>query len=205
MAKKRDLQELDLVSKELIELKKQATQVASVDPQKAKQKKIIIILSSLIAVLIIGAFTALVVSYATQSPVSYGPTALESEKTEEKTKEHERRLKIIDENGGIREGVNFVGTYAQFNDEGQLIVDGYMRNFTGHEIYNITGNITIETAETEEHIGSAYFEFSEEDFGSLKNGKSRPWRLIFDADYVNIEITDLSKFTVTTEFNFYQR
>ena len=39
MAKKRDLQELDLVSKELSELKKQAAHVASIDPKKAKQKK----------------------------------------------------------------------------------------------------------------------------------------------------------------------
>lgn len=205
MAKKRDLQELDLVSKELSELKKQAAHVASIDPKKAKQKRTIIILCSVLAVLIVGAFTALVISYATQSPVSYGPTALDSEMTPEKTKEHERRLKIIDEKGGIREGVNYVGTYARFNDEGDLIIDGYMRNFTGHEIYDIKGNITVETAESEEHIGSAYFTFSEETFGSLKNGKSRPWRLIFDADYVNIEITDLSKFTVTTEFNFYQK
>lgn len=205
MAKKRDLQELDIVSKELEQLKKQAANTAAVDPQKAKQKKTIIILCTLLAVIVIGAFTALVVSYATQSPISYGPTALESEKTPEKTKEHERRLKIIDENGGIREGVNFVGTYARIDDKGQLIVDGYMRNFTGHEIYNLEGNITVKTAETGDNVGGAYFEFSEEDFGSLKNGKSRPWRLIFDADYVNVEITDLSKFTVTTEFKFNQR
>ena len=204
MAKKRDLKELDIVSRELEQLKKQSTRI-TVDPQKAKQKKMIIILCSILAVLVIGGFTALVISYATQSPVSYGPTALDSEKTEEKTLEHERRLKIIDENGGIREGVNFVGTYARFDDEGNLVVDGYMRNFTGHEIYNITGNITVETAETEDHIGSAYFEFPEETFGSLKNGKSRPWRLIFDNDYVNVEITNLKEFTVTTEFSFYQK
>lgn len=205
MAKKRDLQELDLVSKELSELKKQTAHIASIDPQKAKQKKMIIVLCSILAVLIVGAFTALVVVYATQSPVSYGPKATEAEMTEERTKEHERRLKIIDKNGGIREGVNFVGTYAQFNKDGDLIVDGYMRNFTGHEIYNITGNVTVETAESEEHIGSAYFEFPEDTFGSLKNGKSRPWRLIFDSDYVNVEITDLSKFTVTTELDFYMK
>lgn len=205
MAKKRDLQELDLVSRELSELKKQTAHIASIDPKKAKQKKIIIILCSLLAVLIIGAFTALVIFYATQSPVSYGPNATEAEMTEERTKEHERRLKLIDENGGIREGLNYVGTYARFNDEGDLVIDGYMRNFTGHEIYNITGNITVETAESEDHIGSAYFEFPEETFGSLKNGKSRPWRLIIDNDYVNVEVTDLSKFTITTELNFYQK
>ena len=205
MAKKRDLQELDLVSKELSELKKQTIHAAAIDPQKAKQKKTIIILCSLLAVLVIGAFTAIVISYATQSPVSYAPVATEEEMTEERTKEHERRLKSIDKNGGIREGVNYVGTYARFNDEGDLVIDGYMRNFTGHEIYNITGNITVETAVTEDHIGSAYFEFPEKTFGSLKNGKSRPWRIIIDNDYVNVEITDLSKFTVTTEFDFYQK
>lgn len=205
MAKKRDLQELDIVTKELTELKKQTVRAANIDPEKEKQKKNIIILCSILAVIVIAAFTAIVVSYATQSPVSYGPNASESEKTPEKTKEHERRLKVIDENGGVREGVNFVGTYARFNDDGDLVVDGYMRNFTGHEIYDITGNITVNTAETEDHIGSAYFEFTEESFGSLKNGKSRPWRIIIDNDYVNVEITDLSKFTVTTEFYFYQK
>ena len=79
-----------------------------------------------------------------------------------------------------------------------------MRNFTGHEIYDITGNITVSNA-NDDHVGSAYFEFKQEDFGSLKNEKSRPWRIIIDNDYVNVEITDLSSFKVKTEFTFYQK
>ena len=42
MAKKRDLQELDIVTKELTELKKQTVRAANIDPEKEKQKKNII-------------------------------------------------------------------------------------------------------------------------------------------------------------------
>ena len=90
-----------------------------------------------------------------------------------------------------------------FDEEDNLVVDGYMRNFTGHNIKNITGNITVATV-TGDNVGGAYFEFPVEEFGVLKNGHSRPWRLIFHSDYVNIEIVDLSEFTVTTEFEFYK-
>lgn len=204
MAKKRDIQEIDIISGELEKLKKQSVQFSAQDEAKAKQKKIIIFLCSVLAVLVLGAFIGAIVYVESQSPVSYGPKASAEEMTEEITAEHERRLKQIDANGGIREGVNFVGYYARFDDDGNLIVDGYMRNFTGHEIYDITGNITVATT-GEDHIGSAYFEFFEEDFGSLKNGHSRPWRLIFENDYVNIEIVDLSEFTIKTEFDFYQK
>ena len=205
MAKKQKNQEIDAVLNELENLKKQSAEFAVSGEQKYKQKKMIIVLCVFLAVLVVGAFVGAVVFVESQSPVSYGPKALASEKTEEKTAEHERRLKIIDDNGGVREGVNFVGYHARFNDEGDLIVDGYMRNFTGHEIFDIEGNITVKTASGKDNVGAAYFEFPEEDFGSLKNGKSRPWRLIFDNDYVNVEITDLSSLTVTTEFNFYQK
>ncbi len=204
MAKNRDLKEIDIVSSELEALKKQTAQLSQIDEKKEKKKKTLIALCIALAVVVLGVFIGAIIYVESMSPISYGPNALESEMTKEKTEEHERRIQKIDDNGGIREGVNFVGYYARFNDKGDLIVDGYMRNFTGHEIYNITGNITIETP-NEENIGGAYFEFPEEEFGTLKNGHSRPWRLIFNNDYVNVEITDLSSFTVTTEFEFYQK
>ncbi len=204
MAKKRDLKEIDIVAGELEKLKKQSAQLSLGEDPKQKQKKLVILLCSVLGALIVAVFIGMIVYVESQTPVSYGPKASAEEMTEEKTREHERRLKIIDENGGIREGVNFVGYHARFDDEGNLVIDGYMRNFTGHEIYNIKGNITVKTP-AEDNIGGAYFEFSKEDFGTLKNGHSRPWRIIFDSDYVNIEITDLSEFTITTEFDFTQK
>ena len=204
MAKKRNAQEVDIVSKELEALKKQTDEYALDGEAKAKKSKKIIALCVSIAVVLVAALVAAVISVESQSPISYGPHALDSEMTDEMTAEHERRIKIIDENGGIREGVNFVGYHARFNDNGDLVVDGYMRNFTGHEIYDITGNITVSNT-NDDHIGSAYFEFKKEDFGTLKNEKSRPWRIIIDNDYVNVEITDLSTFKVKTEFTFYQK
>ena len=203
MAKKRDLQEIDIVSKELEALKKQSSEYVSADEKAAKQKKTFVVLCAVFVLLVVVVVTGVLIYTSSLSPVSYGPNALASEKTEEKTKEHERRLKIIDEKGGSREGVNFVGYYARFDDEDNLVVDGYMRNFTGHNIKNITGNITVATV-SGDNVGGAYFEFPVEEFGVLKNGHSRPWRLIFNSDYVNIEIVDLSEFTVTTEFEFYK-
>ncbi len=204
MAKKRNIQEIDIVTKELEALKKQSDDLAKGGDAAYKKSKKIIALCVSVAVVLVVALVAAVIVVESQSPISYGPNALDSEKTAEITAEHERRIEIIDENGGIREGVNFVGYYARFNDDGDLVVDGYMRNFTGHEIYNITGNITVSNA-NDDHIGSAYFEFPEKDFGSLKNEKSRPWRIIIDNDFVNVEITDLSSFKVKTEFTFYQK
>lgn len=204
MAKKNTIQEIDIVSRELEALKKQSADYAiNGDKNNKRNKTIIALCVSVVAVLVIAVIVA-VVMVESQSPISYGPNALDSEMTAEMTAEHERRIKIIDENGGIREGVNFVGYYARFNDDGDLVVDGYMRNFTGHEIYDITGNITVSNA-NDDHVGSAYFEFLLDDFGSLKNEKSRPWRIIIDNDYVNVEITDLSSFKVKTEFTFYQK
>ncbi|MEE1280362.1 MAG: SLAP domain-containing protein [Oscillospiraceae bacterium] len=204
MAKKRDLMELDMVSGELEKLKKQSAQLSLGEDPRQKQRKLVVILCSILGALIVAVFVGIIVYVESQCPVSYGPKASAEEQTSEKTAEHERRLKIIDENGGVREGVNFVGYYARFDDESNLVIDGYMRNFTGHEIYDITGNITVKTP-AEDNIGGAYFEFSKEDFGTLKNGHSRPWRIIFSSDYVNIEITDLSEFTITTEFDFTQK
>jgi SLAP domain-containing protein len=204
MAKKHTNQEIDIVSQELEALKKQSEDYALGGEAKAKKNKKIIAICVSVAIVLVAALIAAVISVEMQSPISYGPNALDSEKTSSMTAEHERRIKIIDENGGIREGVNFVGYHARFNDDGDLVVDGYMRNFTGHEIYDITGNITVSNM-NDDHIGSAYFEFMEKDFGSLKNEKSRPWRIIIDKDYVNVEITDLSKFKVKTEFRFYQK
>ena len=203
MAKKRNVEEIDIVAKELEALKKQSDDFAKGGANNKSGKRIIALCVS-VAVVLVVALIAAVIAVESQSPISYGPNALESEMTAEMTAEHERRIKIIDENGGIREGVNFVGYYARFNDEGDLVVDGYMRNFTGHEIYNITGNITVSNA-NDDHVGSAYFEFTEKDFGSLKHEKSRPWRIIIDNDFVNVEITDLSSFKVKTEFTFYQK
>ena len=204
MAKKHTNQEIDIVSQELEALKKQSEDYALGGEAKAKKNKKIIAICVSVAIVLVAALIAAVISVEMQSPISYGPNALDSEKTSSMTAEHERRIKIIDENGGIREGVNFVGYHARFNSDGDLVVDGYMRNFTGHEIYDITGNITVSNM-NDDHIGSAYFEFMEKDFGSLENEKSRPWRIIIDKDYVNVEITDLSKFKVKTEFRFYQK
>ena len=204
MAKKNTAQEIDIVSQELEALKKQSAEYALNGDKNTKNTKTIIAICVSVVVVLVAAVIAAVVIVESASPISYGPHALDSEKTEEMTAEHERRIKIIDENGGIREGVNFVGYHARFNDDGDLVVDGYMRNFTGHEIYDITGNITVSNA-NDDHVGSAYFEFKQEDFGSLKNEKSRPWRIIIDNDYVNVEITDLSSFKVKTEFTFYQK
>ena len=204
MAKKQSLQEIDVVSKELEALKKQSADFAVNGEKNYKKNKNILAICICVAVLFIAAVVTAVVVVENQSPISYGPHALDSEKTAAKTDEHERRIKIIDENGGIREGVNYVGYHARFNDDGDLVVDGYFRNFTGHEIYDIEGNITVSNA-NDDHVGSAYFEFPEEEFGSLKNGKSRPWRIIIDNDYVNVEITDLDTFKVKTELTFYQK
>lgn len=204
MARKQKNQEIDVVLNELENLKKQSAELEKSGRGKNKQKRLMIFLCTVLAVVVLGAFIGAVIFVESQSDISYGPKALESEMTDEKTAEHEERIKKIDENGGIREGVNFVGYNAGFNDNGDLIVDGYMRNFTGHEVYDITGNITVTTANGD-NVGGAYFEFPVEDFGSLKNGKSRPWRLIFSNDYVNVEVTDLSSFTIKTEFDFYQK
>ncbi|MBQ8868214.1 MAG: SLAP domain-containing protein [Oscillospiraceae bacterium] len=204
MAKKNSVQEIDIVSRELEALKKQSADYAINGDKNNKKAKIIITFCVAVAVVLIAAVITAVVMVESQSPISYGPHALESEMTDEMTAEHERRIKIIDENGGIREGVNFVGYHARFDENGDLVVDGYMRNFTGHEIYDITGNITVSNA-NDDHVGSAYFEFMQEDFGTLKNEKSRPWRIIIDNDYVNVEVTDLSSFKVKTEFTFYQK
>jgi len=201
MAKRDKISEIDLISSELEKLNKQTAEYNENGEKKDKQRKTIIALCVVLAVIIIGAFIGAIVYIETQSPVSYGPNALAEEMTEERTKTHEERLKQIDENGGVREGVNFVGYYARFNDDGDLVIDGYIRNFTGHEIYDLEGNITVKTPE-DENIGGAYFTFPVDEFGTLKNGKSRPWRLVFDNDYVNIEIVDLSKFRVITEFYF---
>ncbi len=204
MAKKRDLNEIDIVSSELEKLKKQTEQFDEGSLYKQKQRKTVIALCVSFGAILLAVIIGVFIYVETLSPVSYGPNASESEKTAEMTEKHESRLNVIDKNGASHEGVNYVGYYARFNDEGDLVVDGYFRNFTGHEIYDITGNITIETV-SGDNIGGAYFEFLEEDFGTLKNEKSRPWRLIFDNDYVNIEITDLSQFTVTTELDYYYK
>lgn len=204
MAKKRDLNEIDIVSNELERLKKQTASLSEDTLYKEKQKKTIIALCISFAALLVAVVVGIIIYTGSVSQVSYGPKASAAEQTEEMTQKHESRLEVMDKNGATHEGVNFMGYYARFNDEGDLVVDGYFRNFTGHEIYDITGNITIETVGGD-NIGGAYFEFLEEDFGTLKNNKSRPWRLIFDNDYVNIEITDLSKFTVTTELEYFYK
>lgn len=203
MAKNRDLKEIDIVSSELEELKRQTAELGNVDERAEKRKRSITILVVALAVIVIGAFIGAIIYVESQSPISYGPNALESEMTAEITKKHEERLAKIEEVNERREGLSYVGYKAEFNEDGDLVVDGYFRNYTGHEIYNIEGNITIET-QTNENVGGAYFKFPKEDFGTLKNGYARPWRLIFDNDYVNVEITDLSSFTVTTEFKFYK-
>lgn len=200
---KRKVNEIDLISNELEKLNKQTAEYKENGAQKDKQKKITIALCVSLAVVVLGVFIGAIVYNEMQSPVSYGPKATAEETTEERTKTHEERLKQIDDNGGVREGVNFVGYNARFDDKGNLIVDGYIRNFTGHEIFDLKGNVTLKTPDGE-NIGGAYFTFPVDTFGKLKNGKSRPWRLVFDNDYVNVEIVDLSKFTVLTEFYFKQ-
>lgn len=204
MAKNRDLKEIDIVASELESLKRQSAEFENADGTKAKQKSLIVALCVALGVLVVAVFVGAVIYVESLSPVSYGPKASAEEMTQEMTEKHESRLQVFDEKGESLEGVNFVGYNARFNEDGDLIVDGYFRNFTGHEIYNITGNITIETP-NQDNIGGAYFEFPKEEFGTLKHGKSRPWRLIFKNDYVNIEITDLSQFVVTTEFEYFQK
>ncbi len=204
MAKNRDLREIDIVANELESLKKQSEEYENTDKSKEKQKSLIKALCIVLGVIVLGVFVGAIIYVESLSPVSYGPNAYPEEMTAEMTEKHESRLEVFDEMGESLEGVNFVGYDARFNEDGDLIVDGYFRNFTGHEIYDITGNITIETP-NQDNIGGAYFEFPKEEFGTLKHGKSRPWRLIFNNDYVNIEITDLSKFVVTTELEYYQK
>ncbi len=208
MARKKDLNEMDIISKELETLKKQTKLLdkdkEAIERYKNKKKTIIISIVAAVSILVIAVLGAFIYVNL-QSPISYGPNATAEEKTEKVTEEHEEFLKKIDKKSEtVKEGVYFLGTYAYFDDDKNLVVDGYMRNFTGHEIYDLKGNITIKTP-NDENIAGAWFEFTEKSFGSLKNGKSRPWRIIFKNDYVNVDITDLSKFTVTTEFEFYQK
>lgn len=207
--KKKQQNEADILSGELERLRRQTAEL-DLSGRKAQQrkKKRIVLLSVLTAMVLLSALIGTVIYLNGQSEVSWGPNVAASERTEEKTEAHEKRLKKMDaamkENEQERQGLCFAGYDAFFDDEGNLIVDGYFRNFTGHEVYNITGNVTV-TTPNEDNVGAAYFEFPEKEFGSLKSGKSRPWRLIFEDDYVNVNITNLSKFNITTEFEYYQK
>lgn len=204
MAKNRDLKELDIVSNELEQLKKQSESYTKEDEIRDKKKKKTIIVACVLVAVLVLTFVVAVIFVENQSPVSFGPNEVAEQMTEEKIAEHEKRLEKLDLNSGTRKDLNYTGYRAYFDDKGQLIVDGYFRNFTGHEVYDIRGNIIV-TNKNKDIIGTAYFEFPEKEFGSLKNGYSRPWQLIFENDYVNVEIIDLSKFIITTELEYFHK
>ncbi len=127
------------------------------------------------------------------------------EASETSIKEHIARLKTIDETGAVRQGVSFVGYNAHLSENGSLVVDGYLRNFSDSEIYNIECNITVINAETQDYVALDHFKFPENTFGSLKNKRSRPVRITFEADYVNVGNADLSSLSFSSEFTFSQK
>ena len=204
MARKKSEKEIDVISAELDNLLKQEADTDNGDAaEKKKNKAILAVIIAVVLTVVIG-IGAPYIYFQMQGPISFGPNALESEMTPEKIEKHEENLKKLDEQKAPQEGLYFIGYYARFDKEGDLVVDGYMRNFTGHEVYDITGNITVST-KGGDNVGGAYFEFPEKEFGSLKNGKSRPWRIEIKNDLVNVEITDLSSFKILTQFDFHQK
>ena len=132
-----------------------------------------------------------------------------SAQTDEATiKEHVARLKSIDENGAERQGVSFVEYNSKLVQSGSLVVEGYLRNFSGSDIYNIECNITVQNSETQEYAASKSFKFfvSPENASlSLENKKSCPVTVTFDADSVNVDEADLSKLSFTSEFTYSQK
>ena len=132
-----------------------------------------------------------------------------SDQTDEPAiKEHVARLKTIDENGAERQGVSFVEYNAKLSENGSLVVEGYLRNFSGSDIYNIECNITAQNSETQEYVAVKSFKFfvsTENMFLSLENKKSCPVTITFDADYVNVDEADLYKLSYTSEFTYSQK
>ena len=101
-------------------------------------------------------------------------------------------------------GVSFSGYDAKYDDEGGFIIYGFLRNKTGRTIYNIKGEITASTDYLT--IASGNFEFTEEAFGKLENGDSRPWTLTFTQEYVVniIAKKDLYKYSIEGEYTYEQ-
>lgn len=142
---------------------------------------------------------------AYREEISFALNTNETEKDEVAINKHVARLKAIDENTAAREGVSFVEYNAQIGQNGSLVVDGYLRNFSGSEIYNIECSVTAENSETQEYVARGHFEFPENIFGSLENGKSRPVRITYDSDNINVSDYDLSKLTFSAELTYSQK
>ena len=145
------------------------------------------------------------IEMAYREELSFAPNSNSSETSESVIKEHIARLITIDETGAERQGVSFVEYNAKLSENRSLVVEGYLRNFSDNEIYNIECNITVINAETQDYVAASHFKFPENTYGSLKNKKSRPVTLSFDADYVNVGNADLSKLSFSSEFTFSQK
>ncbi len=102
--------------------------------------------------------------------------------------------------GNAPAGLSYYGYQTKFDDQGQLIVDGFFRNRTGDTITDLKCTITIMV----DLITVAYGEFNipESEFGTLKSGDSRPWTLIFTAEDVLAKDQDLSKYDVKVEATY---
>lgn len=139
------------------------------------------------------------IQQAYRRELSFSSQALDQ--TEKVIQEHVERLKAMDKNGSEREGVNFVGYNAHLSESGRLVVDGYLRNFSGNEICDIVCNITVKDGETQDYVAVSQLSLHE----SLENERTRPVSITFDADNVNVGNLDLSKLEYLSEITFKQK
>lgn len=113
--------------------------------------------------------------------------------------EQAKLQKILNDFGDPAAGLSFVGYRTRF-DNGSLYVDGFFRNNTGEDIYNIYGDIYIKTEN--EIIASDYYMFFEPSFPAIENNYSVPYSIVFKPSSVFFSNVELEEYSIKTVFDY---
>ncbi|WP_182101543.1 SLAP domain-containing protein [Niallia taxi] len=92
--------------------------------------------------------------------------------------------------------VSFTGVDAKFQDDGSLVIEGFVRNGFDYTIKNLAGELKVLDNRDNEPIASEPFTLSEDKFGKLKSGESRLWAFTLKAESVKNKENDLKNYVV---------
>jgi len=131
---------------------------------------------------------------------SFAPTA-DLANIDDQTKDELQQ--ILNSLGDPQKGtITFIGFDAVYNNDGSLTITTFVRNGFDYSVYNLEGQIKVQTMDGE-IIASGNFTFPEGEFGILDASMSRPWSLTFLPDTIYNSQADLTEYIIQSNINYH--
>lgn len=127
-----------------------------------------------------------------EQPLTMAP---DQEKPDEKRMD-KLQTKLNELGNAPESRVSFTGVDAKFQEDGSLVIEGFVRNGFEYAVKNLAGEMRVLDNRDNEPIAAEPFALTEDKFGELKSGESRLWTFTLKPESIKNKENDLKNYVV---------